>query len=274
MRIFKTKGVRGALCVSLALGAMAPASAAPTIEPQAKWVVDWAEARCTATRTYKVDGQEEKLVLKAGLNGRLVQLYLFKAGSKRAAFQRDVMLSIGAAAPAPASMLSYGAGAFDINLFNLTETQSAALASADRLAVGDGTDAKAYPLSDMAQVVAALDQCRVDLRTTWNADDGAAARLKRPVTGSLMSAFSSGDFPRQALMKGQSGAVTLVVLIDEAGQVADCSVTGTSGVASLDAQSCAIIKARVKMRPAVGLDGKAAKSTITQRVNWKLDNGE
>ena len=66
------------------------------------------------------------------------------------------------------------------------------------------------------------------------------------------------------------GAVSLALLIDEQGKVADCTVTQTSGVAALDAQSCAIIKERGKFSPAIGHDGKPAKSSWLQRINWAL----
>jgi len=67
------------------------------------------------------------------------------------------------------------------------------------------------------------------------------------------------------------GSVAFVLLIDEEGKVADCTVTETSGVASLDAQSCAIVKERAKFKPATGLDGKPSKSSYFQRISWRLE---
>jgi protein TonB len=57
-----------------------------------------------------------------------------------------------------------------------------------------------------------------------------------------------------------------VVLVDEAGKVADCTLLETSGVAALDAQTCAIIQRRARYKPAIGLDGKAARAVDTARI--------
>jgi protein TonB len=59
-----------------------------------------------------------------------------------------------------------------------------------------------------------------------------------------------------------------MTLIDTDGKVASCMVIGSSGVASLDAQSCAIVTSRARFRPALGLDGKPARSGKIQRIRW------
>jgi protein TonB len=83
--------------------------------------------------------------------------------------------------------------------------------------------------------------------------------------------FSDDDYPWAAMKKNQSGAITVAVLVDEKGKVSDCTVIETSGVASLDAQSCAIITSRARLRPAVGLDGKPAKGAFVQKIRWEID---
>ncbi len=61
-----------------------------------------------------------------------------------------------------------------------------------------------------------------------------------------------------------------MILVDEQGKVADCTVIQTSGVAALDAQSCSVIKLGAKYKPAIGLDGKPAKSAAFQTISWKI----
>ena len=41
-------------------------------------------------------------------------------------------------------------------------------------------------------------------------------------------------------------------------------------VAALDAQACAIVAARAKLTPAIGLDGKPTRDAITGKVHWEL----
>jgi protein TonB len=72
------------------------------------------------------------------------------------------------------------------------------------------------------------------------------------------------------MARRQTGTAVMVLLIDESGKVADCTLTETSGAAALDAQGCAVIRERGKFTPAIGTDGRPAKSAIQVRVHWKL----
>ena len=63
---------------------------------------------------------------------------------------------------------------------------------------------------------------------------------------------------------------TIVALIDEKGEMADCAVIETSGIAALDAQTCFIMRKRGKFAPAIGQDGKPAKGVFTQRIRWEM----
>jgi protein TonB len=84
----------------------------------------------------------------------------------------------------------------------------------------------------------------------------------------LRKLFDSGDYPAQALSEGDSGITRIVALIDQKGGVAECMVDETSGIATLDAMTCIIVKERAKFVPAVGQDGKPARSATTTRVRW------
>ena len=94
--------------------------------------------------------------------------------------------------------------------------------------------------------------------------------FKEGAKGDLMGLFASDDYPTQAILEGGTGSVEIVILIDEQGKAADCTVVETSGVPVLDAQACAVIRQRARFTPAVGLDGKAAKSAFRQRITWKI----
>jgi TonB family protein len=121
-----------------------------------------------------------------------------------------------------------------------------------------------------------MDTCVVDLRRVWKvpaAAAGGTAQLpdrRRARATNLASLISANDHPGVAVMEGQSGAVTMVLLINEQGRVADCSLVQSSGMAVLDAQSCAIMRERAKFTPAVGPDGKPRKDAMIQKVTWRL----
>lgn len=89
-------------------------------------------------------------------------------------------------------------------------------------------------------------------------------------TNPLRGYFNANDYPGLAIRQEQSGLVEFALLIDETGKVADCTLIKTSGVAALDAQSCAVIKRRGAFLPALGLDGKPVKAATTHRIGWEF----
>jgi len=160
-----------------------------------------------------------------------------------------------------------------VEMINLPlESFSAVRRSSSISIAGPGVANRSFSLGSMAPLMKAMDTCLADLQRHWNVSEAAQAKLKegpRPTTP-LAGFFNSDDYPGVAMRDGQSGVVAFALLIDEAGKVADCTVTQTSGVATLDSQSCAIIQERAAFSPAVGADGKPAKSAAMQRIRWAL----
>jgi outer membrane biosynthesis protein TonB len=116
-----------------------------------------------------------------------------------------------------------------------------------------------------------MDECVADLRQVWNVwDPNGPSKLKQAPKGNVNGLIRSEDYPGIALLQNQQGSLQFVLLIDEGGRVADCTIVETSGVASLDAQSCAILQDKARFTPAIGLDGKPAKSSYFQRVTWRI----
>ncbi len=117
-----------------------------------------------------------------------------------------------------------------------------------------------------------IDRCLADLQQHWNINEDAKAKLRSRARSvkSLAAYFSDDDYPAMAVRKEETGTVEIALLIDETGKVADCTVTATSNVAALDAQSCALLTARAKFVPAVGADGKPAKDAFLNRIRWVM----
>jgi TonB family protein len=126
----------------------------------------------------------------------------------------------------------------------------------------------------MGPVMKIMARCRDDLRKYWNIDPEKAATLKQRPTSPkpLASVFSSDDYPLQATRNGEVGDTAVVLLIDDKGKVADCMIEDTSNIATLDAMACFVIQDRAKFVPAIGIDGKPARSYLTQRIRWRLPN--
>ena len=281
---------------SLAVGAAMftiiahPVWAGEPRRPTGKWVVDFGAAQCIATRNYGPDEKPLYLVLKAPPLGDVLQIGVVRTGQLGEARQIDGELVFDQHPPIRTNLLEYGVRTLKQRalLVNLPLQNLAPMRTASSLSIrarhgevlllgsrinqaGSGTEER-FALTHMVPLLKTMDRCVADLRAMWNVTDptGSQSKLKERAKGNIASFFSNDDYPAIALNRDQSGTVAFVLLIDEAGKVADCTVTATSGAASLDSQSCAVLRLRAKFTPAMGADGKSAKDVLIGRVRWQI----
>jgi hypothetical protein len=271
----------------LALSDMA--AAAEPKQPSGKWVVNFADAQCIATRQYGPTDKPIYLVLKAPPVGDVLQIGIVWKHGHREAIQTRGEIVFDNGEPVVTNLLEFGNKQLGQRaiLVNLPTPQLAPMRLASsirirarsasnrklgsRMTFGSSTVDETFGLTQMTSLLKMMDTCTANLRKVWNVyDSKVPGPLKRSATGDVRGLFSSDDYPGIAVLNEQTGAVSLVLLIDEQGKVADCTVTQTSGVAALDAQSCAVITERGKFGPAIGHDGRPAKSSWLQRISWAL----
>lgn len=125
-------------------------------------------------------------------------------------------------------------------------------------------------LGPMAALSKALNDCMDDLRTFWGMVDGKLPEPAIKTKTSLQGIFTSDDYPADAMAANDMGSTKYLLLIDEHGALLDCVVTETSGVASLDAMGCQVIRERAKFTVARDADGKPVKDTYSSRVHWEI----
>jgi TonB family protein len=90
--------------------------------------------------------------------------------------------------------------------------------------------------------------------------------------GTLAQLFSDADYPTDALRRHEQGKVDFRLDIDAAGAVAGCTVTHSSGSASLDEATCRILRERARFRPARDADGKARTDRFEGHIIWRTGN--
>ena len=257
----------------LAVVGMTPLQAADPMQPTGKWNVDFGDAHCTATRTYGVPAKPITLAFKSAPVGDVMQLTVVRTARGNEMNQYLGTMTVDRSAPIAVSFLGYpaGDGKLRINSLKLTPATFAPIRTATtvRLRASSEIDTT-FALSHMNAVARTLDRCVLDLRQVWHVGEHAA-KLKQAAVSlqPLQKLFSSDDYPRVALHNDGTGTVQAMLLISEAGRIASCMVTETSGHASLDAQTCLILARRARFDPAIGLDGKPAKSATTARIHWK-----
>ena len=286
------KSAAAAFCL-LGLSSSSLAAQEP-LAPRAAWVVNFADSQCIASRNYGSPEDPLFLFIKAPALGDVLQIGIVSPGNTSAASQMAGEILFDGQAPIPASLLEFGAETKNhlVVLVNLPRSQLASMRGTSTIriharqdddrrsniqlgsriprAAATATDFS-FKVTQVPALLQTLDKCATDLRKVWNVEEGDNPTLVRSEpAGDLRKVFSSEDYPAIALSKDQSGAIRVAVLVDEKGKVADCTVVETSGVASLDAQSCALITQHAKIKPAIGLDGKPAKGALLQKITWMV----
>lgn len=90
--------------------------------------------------------------------------------------------------------------------------------------------------------------------------------------GDLRSLFSVDDYPADAQRKGEEGTVQAELAVDAAGRTVACTVLHSSGSASLDSATCALLQRRARFLPARDVDGKAVPDRVTTPpIVWRLE---
>lgn len=255
----------------IASGAEAAGGQAALRQPVGKWVIDYAEHQCTATRAFGSIDKPLHLLLKSAPGGEVTQIALIEKGRSSAGIQEGVSLTMSDARRLELMQLSYGVSDKRVRLINLNSAQTAALASTTSLRwSGGGTDA--LDLGPMVDVMKILEDCRRDLRRYWSiGPENENGRISGPkAENSLISLFSSDDYPSQASSRNQQGTTGIMLLIDEQGRLRDCMVEQTSGIATLDIMACLVIRKRGKFSPALDRAGKPVKGAYSQRIRWVL----
>jgi TonB family protein len=264
------------------------------LAPQGKWIVNFADAQCIASRNYGTAENPLYLILKAPALGDVLQVGILRKGATRSARQMNGEIAFDSHQSIATSMIesSVQQQGEMILMANLPRDQLASMraASAMRVRARDADQGNIdrgsripelaaesadyeFKLAQIPALLDALGTCTADLKKVWNVeeDNGPLKLVQQRPSGSLRQAFTEDDYPMVAIRKDQGGSMQVAVLVDEKGKVADCTIIQTSGIASLDTQSCAIIKQRAQLKPAVGLDGKPAKGALLQKITWAIE---
>lgn len=253
------------------------AAAAGVIPPTSKWQVRFDESQCVASREYGSAERPLTLIFKTPAAGDVIQVAVAeKDGGSSRPEQLNGKLGWGSGPLRDSSVLSFRNAEASRKLFVINrpraEADGASAAGVDTLTVevGHGLQ-RNFGMAGLPEVLKVMDECVQDLRSYWNYVEPKAEvnpKLRSRASYQLYRLFNSGDYPRVAANQDQSGQVEVVLLIAPDGKVADCTLTATSGIAALDAQTCAIIRARARYKPAVGLDGKPARDVDHARIRW------
>lgn len=279
------------LLAAMACGSIENGAVAAPLQPTAQWHVDFADEQCVASRNYGSTESPLFLVFKMPPIGDIMQIAVVRNGSVREADQIGGEIVFDDRPPIATNFLEYDVRKLKQRalLMNLVRLDLRPMRQASTIHIRSRADKPpvgglhrtsvhasidlTFAISDIATVLQLLDECAADLQKVWNVwdENRDSVTLKKGPEGNIQGLFRPSDYPPAALRKSLSGTATLVLLIDEFGKVADCTITRTSGAAAIDAQSCAILSERAKFQPAIGLNGKPTKSAVSQSITWRLE---
>lgn len=78
------------------------------------------------------------------------------------------------------------------------------------------------------------------------------------------------DYPSQDLREGNQGVTRVLLGVGADGRVAGCSVTGSSGFATLDVRACERLRARGRFDPATDASAAKIAGSFRTSVRWTI----
>jgi len=255
------------------------------LQPTGPWHLYYLPNTCAAERPFG----EHILRLEIAPIGDATPLIIVGPGRSSESRQFDSLVELsGGASPIKASSLIYGTSKKGRRgITTVLAPSDAARVSNSRwlrlrtLGIGPASKrmepsrtpvfSAEFEIGSTVGLAKELAKCIDDLRRHWGIVNG---ELPKPATNAklnLQGIFRSSDYPRDAMNADQTGGTTFLLMIDEKGSILDCLVKETSGVASLDAMGCQVIKERAKVaKPAFDAAGKPTKTVYVASINWDI----
>ena len=86
----------------------------------------------------------------------------------------------------------------------------------------------------------------------------------------LAALLTADDYPAEAEEKGEEGAVGFRLEVGANGRVTRCTITQSSGSASLDSTTCRLMQTRARFTPARDSRGRPTADAVNSRIVWRL----
>ena len=98
----------------------------------------------------------------------------------------------------------------------------------------------------------------------------AAGDIELVPLSAPVSWISTDDYPADALRMNEQGKVRISLAIDADGVPHACQVDESSGSASLDERSCAVLMERARFQPPRDAHGKPVEATYSRSIRWQI----
>lgn len=168
---------------------------------------------------------------------------------------------------------------------DLSAELAARVAASDAIKVvrPDGSLVERVDLSGLAAAEARLPACLARAaKHVWPVVPPAPPMAPVPDRGgrppraeaALPTLFTELDYPSAAIRAGEQGTVAFRVLVGTNGRVSACEITASSGSATLDSATCALLAERARFTPAEDSQGRPALGFVPGQIVWRLPDSE
>lgn len=125
-------------------------------------------------------------------------------------------------------------------------------------------------LGDFRQLLAALRTCQDDLYRGAGIDPVPLRRIAVDASPGPNEAawVTTDDLPDQFRNLARPLTVETRLAVNAEGRVSGCTVAKSSGEPLLDLQSCRVLTARARYRPARDASSQGVATIVTKRVRW------
>ena len=245
----------------------------PTLTPNGPWTVEFADTLCILSRTYEVAGEPVRLLIKAPLVGTHYSIYVArKAGRTKVEARNDAFL-------VNADGVRFGPFPFDaytnvqgmrIAHFSPEPEKYQLADSGGKLTVDLADEGKfAFLIPNLPKALQTLEVCIKGLRKDFGIDQTVLDRIVTNEKYVRLPIYTE-DYPYAAYSKGLQGNVAVLAFVGVDGRLSGCRVIESSGVPSLDEQTCRLLEERGRYEPARDAQGTKMRSPIYTRVRWRV----
>lgn len=264
------------LVLTLVAGSLAAAAIAksppPPVQPDSKWVVNFADDQCIAIRQYSTPYGTTIYRFEQPLLGNWGIVFLmFPKGPTT---DRDWGMFTPswpgrvAAANKPAT---YSVGSFADGrrflTFPMTDIPQAD--QFDMILNFSHNDGIAIHMKQWVSVRQLLESCSSDLRKAKGFPEKEYSLVVTHAVGDIIKSLSDDDYPRDAIRNHQQGEVRIFYWIEVDGSITDCKIDKSSGFALLDQATCVAAK-RTKFVPARDANGRPIREPSYSTIRWAL----
>lgn len=266
------------IALALAFQAIEPAKeSSPKAQTltQARWEIDYGNAKCRLIRHFVAAGQPYRLTIDRDWTFGGYQWALYGSALPLHSSMKSVEIALSRNDDRRLKLKSYAVtegeerlawadpdgllfnGMREGDRFRITTTKSLDLS---------------LDLTNLTGAVKALEKCEDDMWGNWGFDPQQIRSLSKRAEPSTYAGrwVTNNDYPRADFVNRNEGMTNFLLNVDAKGAATHCRIVDSSGFPSLDKQTCALLLARAAFDPARDADGNPVASFYINRVRWQV----